>query len=53
MRLGATRLDLGAPRVVPAGEAMHGIPWIFRLGLRYFARTEECVVFPVTATRSL
>jgi len=51
IRLGQEYLELGAPRVVPAETGTRGIPWLFRYGLRCLARTEECVVLPITSTR--
>jgi deazaflavin-dependent oxidoreductase (nitroreductase family) len=53
MRLGNEQLDLGAPGVVPAETGTRGIPKLFRFGLRYVARTKECVVLPITMSRSI
>lgn len=47
IRLGREWLDLGVPRVVPVEIGTREIPRLFRYGLRYVARTTECVVLPV------
>ncbi|MFD0520936.1 nitroreductase family deazaflavin-dependent oxidoreductase [Paractinoplanes durhamensis] len=51
MRLGKEYLDLGAPLIVPAEIGTQGIPRLFRFGLRYVARTKDCVVLPITMSR--
>ncbi|MCU7727065.1 nitroreductase family deazaflavin-dependent oxidoreductase [Actinoplanes sp. KI2] len=53
VRLGRECLDLGVPRVVPAEIGTREIPRLFRYGLRYVARTKECVVLPITMSRPL
>jgi deazaflavin-dependent oxidoreductase (nitroreductase family) len=51
MRLGREHLELGNPRIVPAVVGTTRMPWLFRFGLLYLARTDECVVMPVLASR--
>jgi deazaflavin-dependent oxidoreductase (nitroreductase family) len=51
MRLGREYLELGIPRIVPAEIGTAKIPLLFRCGLRYLARTEDCVVMPITGGR--
>jgi len=53
VRLGREYLDLGVPRVVPVDIGARGIPWFFRYGLRYVARTKDCVVLPIRMSRPL
>jgi deazaflavin-dependent oxidoreductase (nitroreductase family) len=51
MRLGRECLHLGVPSIVPVEVGTRGIPQPFRFGLRFLARTKECVVLPVTLSR--
>lgn len=51
MRLGKEHFTLGAPHVVPVEQGIRGIPGLFRFGLRYVTRTNECVVLPIVACR--
>ena len=51
IRLRQEYLELGAPRVVPVETGTRGIPRLFRYGLRFVARTKECVVLPITSTQ--
>jgi deazaflavin-dependent oxidoreductase (nitroreductase family) len=47
MRLGGELLELGAPRIIPIGEGVRGMPRSFGLVLRYLVRTEDCVELPI------
>jgi len=47
IRLGGEQLTLGAPTLVPAGQATKNIPWLFGFALRHVARTTECVRLPI------
>lgn len=47
LRLGGEQLTLGAPALVPAGQAVKDIPWLFGFALRHVARTAECVQLPI------
>jgi deazaflavin-dependent oxidoreductase (nitroreductase family) len=43
MRVGGQQLELCDPKLVSGREGVTGMPWLFRLALRYVARTEDCV----------
>jgi deazaflavin-dependent oxidoreductase (nitroreductase family) len=47
IRLGGEQLTLGAPALVPAGQAAKDIPWLFSFALRHVVRTAECVRLPI------
>ena len=47
IRLGDEQLTLGAPELVPAGQATKDIPWLFSFAFRYVVRTAECVRLPI------
>jgi hypothetical protein len=47
IRLGGEQLTLGAPALVPAGQAARDIPWLFSFALRHMARTADCVQLPI------
>jgi deazaflavin-dependent oxidoreductase (nitroreductase family) len=47
MRLGGEQLELGAPAIVPLGQGIQGMPWLFGVALRYVARTTDCVELPI------
>lgn len=47
IRLGGEQLTLGAPVLVPAGQAAKDIPWPFSFALRHVVRTTECVQLPI------
>jgi deazaflavin-dependent oxidoreductase (nitroreductase family) len=53
MRLGDEYLNLGVPRIVPAEIGTREIPPLFRFGLRYVARTKDCVVLPIMSSQPL
>ena len=50
MRLGGERLTLGAPVLVPAGQAARQMPWLFSFALRHVVHTAECAQLPVLHT---
>jgi deazaflavin-dependent oxidoreductase (nitroreductase family) len=43
IRLGSGQLTLGAPVLVPAGQATRDMPWLFGFALRHVVHTAECV----------
>jgi len=47
IRLGGEQLTLGAPALVPAGQATRVIPWLFSFTLRHVVQTAECVQLPI------
>lgn len=47
MRLGTEQLALGAPVLVPAGEAAKDMPWLFGFALRRVVHTAQCVRLPI------
>jgi deazaflavin-dependent oxidoreductase (nitroreductase family) len=47
IRLGGEQLILGAPALVPAGQAAKDMPWLFGFALRHVAHTAECVQLPI------
>jgi deazaflavin-dependent oxidoreductase (nitroreductase family) len=47
LRLGGEQLTLGAPALVPAGQATKDIPRPFSFALRHVAHTAECVKLPI------
>jgi deazaflavin-dependent oxidoreductase (nitroreductase family) len=47
MRLGGEQLTLGAPVLVPAGQAARQMPWLFSFALRHVVHTAECAQLPV------
>jgi deazaflavin-dependent oxidoreductase (nitroreductase family) len=47
MRLGGEQLTLGAPALVPAGQAAKDMPWLFSFALRHVVHTTECVQLPI------
>ena len=47
IRLGGEQLTLGAPALVPAGQAAKDIPWLFSFAIRHVVRAAECVQLPV------
>jgi deazaflavin-dependent oxidoreductase (nitroreductase family) len=47
IRMGGEQLTLGAPALVPAGQAAKDIPWLFSFALRHVAHTADCVQLPV------
>ena len=47
IRLGGEQLTLGAPVLVPAGQAAKDIPWPFSFLLQHVVRTAECVRLPI------
>jgi deazaflavin-dependent oxidoreductase (nitroreductase family) len=47
IRLGGEQLTLGAPALVPAGQAAMDIPWLFRFALRHVVHTADCVQLPI------
>jgi deazaflavin-dependent oxidoreductase (nitroreductase family) len=50
MRVRGQQLELGVPKIVPVKEGVHGMPWLFGLGLRYVVRTKECVELPILSS---
>jgi deazaflavin-dependent oxidoreductase (nitroreductase family) len=47
IRLAGEQLTLGAPALVPAGQAARDIPWLFSFALRHMARPADCVQLPI------
>lgn len=47
IRLGGEELTLGAPALVPAGQAAGDMPRLFRFALRHVVHTADCVRLPV------
>jgi deazaflavin-dependent oxidoreductase (nitroreductase family) len=47
IRLGGEQLTLGAPALVPAGQATKDMPWVFSFALRHVVHTAECVQLPI------
>jgi deazaflavin-dependent oxidoreductase (nitroreductase family) len=47
IRMSGGHLTLGAPVLVPAGQATRNMPWLFGLALRRLVHTAECVQLPV------
>jgi len=47
IRLGGELLTLGAPALVPAGQAAKHLPWLFSFALRHVVHTAECVQLPI------
>lgn len=47
IRLGGEQLTLGAPALVPAGQATTDLPWLFGFALRHVAHTTDCVQLPI------
>jgi len=47
IRLGGEQLTLGTPALVPAGQAVKDIPWLFGFALRHVVRAAECVQLPI------
>jgi deazaflavin-dependent oxidoreductase (nitroreductase family) len=47
MRLGGEQFTLGAPALVPAGQALRQIPWPFAFALRHVVHTADFVQLPI------
>jgi deazaflavin-dependent oxidoreductase (nitroreductase family) len=47
IRLASEQLTLGAPTLVPTGQAAKDIPWLFGLAFRHVVHTAECVQLPI------
>jgi deazaflavin-dependent oxidoreductase (nitroreductase family) len=47
IRLGGVQLALGAPVLVPAGQATRDMPWLFGFAVRHVVHTAECVRLPI------
>jgi deazaflavin-dependent oxidoreductase (nitroreductase family) len=47
LRLAGEQLILGAPALVPTGQAAREIPWLFSFAFRHVVHTTECVQLPI------
>jgi len=47
IRLGGEQLTLGAPALVPVGQATKDVPWLFGFALRPVVHTAERVQLPI------
>jgi deazaflavin-dependent oxidoreductase (nitroreductase family) len=47
IRLAGEQLTLGAPALVPTGQAAKDIPWLFSFAFRHVVHTAECVQLPI------
>ena len=50
IRLAGEQLTLGAPALVPTGQAAKDIPWLFSFAFRHVVHTAECVQLPILHT---